>query len=37
MYDAHGKLLFSFTRETPYTDAEATNATAKEIIKRLIR
>jgi hypothetical protein len=36
VYDTRERLLFSFTRETRYTDAGATNAVAKEIIKRLI-
>jgi hypothetical protein len=37
VYDVQGRLLFGFTRETRYTDAGATNATAKEIIKRLLK
>lgn len=37
MFDPQGRLLFSFTRGTRYTDKGATNAAAKEIIKRLIR
>jgi hypothetical protein len=37
VYDSRGNLLFDFTRETRYTDAGAANATAKEIIKRLLR
>jgi len=37
VFDPQGRLLFSFTRGTRYTDKGATNAAAKEIIKRLIR
>jgi hypothetical protein len=35
VYDAGGKELFVFKREGRWTDSGATNATAKEIIKRL--
>jgi hypothetical protein len=34
-YDAKGNELFNFERENRYTDSGATNAAAKEIIKRL--
>jgi len=37
VFDAQGQLLFSFTRETRYTDTGATNAASKEIVKRLMR
>ncbi len=37
VYDKQDKTLFSFTRETRYTDKGATNAAAKEIIKRLLQ
>jgi hypothetical protein len=37
VYDAEGKELFEFKREGRWTDSGATNATAKEIIKRLLR
>jgi len=36
-YDAKGNELFNFERENRYTDSGATNAAAKEIIKRLIK
>ena len=36
-YDAKGSELFNFERENRYTDSGATNAAAKEIIKRLIK
>jgi hypothetical protein len=35
VYDKQGHDLFSFTREQRITDSGATNAVAKEIIKRL--
>jgi hypothetical protein len=34
-YDVKGNELFNFERENRYTDSGATNAAAKEIIKRL--
>jgi hypothetical protein len=37
VYDAEGKELFEFKREGRWTDSGATNATAKEIIKRLLK
>jgi hypothetical protein len=37
VYDAQGKELFEFKREGRWTDSGATNATAKEIIKRLLK
>lgn len=37
VYDAEGKELFEFKREDRWTDSGATNATAKEIIKRLLQ
>lgn len=37
VYDAEGKELFEFRREGRWTDSGATNATAKEIIKRLLK
>ena len=37
VYDSQDNLLFDFTRETHYTDTGAANATAKEIVKRLLR
>jgi hypothetical protein len=37
VYDNQGKLVFEFSRETRYTDAGATNAVAKEVIKRLLQ
>jgi len=36
-YDAKGNELFNFERANRYTDSGATNAAAKEIIKRLIK
>jgi hypothetical protein len=36
-YDGKGSELFNFERENRYTDSGATNAAAKEIIKRLIK
>jgi len=36
-YDAKGNELFNFERENRYTDSGATNAAAKEIIKRLLK
>jgi hypothetical protein len=36
-YDSKGTELFQFQRENRYTDSGATNAAAKEIIKRLVR
>ena len=35
VYDKQGRDLFAFTREQRITDSGATNAVAKEIIKRL--
>jgi hypothetical protein len=35
VYDAQGREMFEFKREGRWTDSGATNATAKEIIKRL--
>ena len=35
VYDKQGNTLFAFTREQRLTDTGATNAVAKEIIKRL--
>ncbi|HVB32772.1 MAG TPA: hypothetical protein VNJ52_00150 [Patescibacteria group bacterium] len=37
VYDAKGTDLFHFERANRYTDSGATNAAAKEIIKRLLR
>ncbi len=37
VYDSQGKEMFEFKREGRWTDAGATNAAAKEIIKRLQR
>lgn len=37
VYDAIGNELFNFNRQGRMTDAETTNATAKEIIKRLLK
>jgi hypothetical protein len=37
VYDGGGKELFEFKREGRWTDSGATNATAKEIIKRLLK
>jgi hypothetical protein len=37
VYDAEGKEMFEFKREGRWTDSGATNATAKEIIKRLLK
>jgi hypothetical protein len=37
VFDANGKELFEFRREGRWTDSGATNAAAKEIIKRLLR
>ena len=36
-YDAKGNELFNFERANRYTDSGATNAAAKEVIKRLIK
>jgi hypothetical protein len=36
VFDAKGTELFEFKREGRWTDSGATNATAKEIIKRLV-
>jgi hypothetical protein len=36
-YDAKGNELFNFERENRYTDSGATNAAAKETIKRLLK
>jgi len=35
VFDKQGKTLFDFTRQSRITDSGATNAVAKEIIKRL--
>jgi hypothetical protein len=35
VFDKRGNTLFAFTREQRITDSGATNAVAKEIIKRL--
>jgi hypothetical protein len=37
VYDAEGKEMFEFRREGRWTDSGATNAIAKEIIKRLVK
>jgi hypothetical protein len=37
VFDADGKELFKFTRAARGTDAGATNAVAKEIVKRLVQ
>jgi hypothetical protein len=37
IYDAEGKEMFEFKQEGRWTDSGATNATAKEIIKRLLK
>jgi hypothetical protein len=37
VFDADGKELFEFKRQGRFTDKGATNAAAKEIIKRLIQ
>ena len=37
VFDANGKELFEFRREVRWTDSGATNAAAKEIIKRLVK
>jgi hypothetical protein len=37
VYDSEGKELFDFKREGRWTDSGATNAAAKEIIKRLYK
>jgi hypothetical protein len=37
VYDAKGAELFEFTRDGRKTDEGAANATAKEIVKRLLR
>jgi hypothetical protein len=37
VFDADGTELFAFERANRYTDAGATNAAAKEIIKRILR
>jgi hypothetical protein len=37
VYDAEAKELFEFKRKGRWTDSGATNATAKEIIKRLLK
>jgi hypothetical protein len=37
VYDAQGKELFEFKREGRWTDSGATNAVAKEIIKRILK
>jgi hypothetical protein len=36
-YDLKGTELFQFQRENRYTDSGATNAAAKEIVKRLLK
>jgi hypothetical protein len=37
VFDAQGKEMFEFKREGRWTDSGATNATSKEIIKRLLQ
>lgn len=37
VFDANGKELFEFRREGRWTDSGATNAAAKEIVKRLVK
>lgn len=37
VYDSNGSELFEFRREGRWTDSGATNAAAKEIIKRLLK
>ncbi|HKW18438.1 MAG TPA: hypothetical protein VJO35_13105 [Terriglobales bacterium] len=37
VYDGKGAALFQFERDNRYTDSGATNAAAKEIIKRLVK
>ncbi|HVA17071.1 MAG TPA: hypothetical protein VMV59_05080 [Candidatus Dormibacteraeota bacterium] len=37
VYDSKGVALFQFERDNRYTDSGATNAAAKEIIKRLVK
>jgi hypothetical protein len=37
VYDSQGKEMFEFKREGRWTDSGATNAVAKEIIKRLLK